>query len=143
MSSLGRRLDPWLDPALGVVAAVLALAAFFNADITAIDPRLHRPDLLGAVATGVAAGSLAWRRTRPRASYAVRARAAYGEVMELVISLGGTITGEHGVGRLKRPWLADYLGPDALALNQRIKHALDPQGILNPGAMFDPADPAG
>ncbi len=67
---------------------------------------------------------------------AERARIAYGEVMELAMSLGGTITGEHGVGRLKRPWLADYLGPDALALNQRIKDALDPQGILNPGAMF-------
>jgi glycolate oxidase len=52
------------------------------------------------------------------------------------MSLGGTITGEHGVGRLKRPWLGAYLGPDALALNQKVKDALDPQGILNPGAMF-------
>jgi glycolate oxidase len=56
--------------------------------------------------------------------------------MELAMSLGGTITGEHGVGRLKKPWLGDYLGPDAMALNQRIKDALDPHGILNPGAMF-------
>ena len=40
----------------------------------------------------------------------------------------------HGVGRLKRPWLAGYLGPDAMALNQRIKDALDPLGLLNPGA---------
>lgn len=63
-----------------------------------------------------------------------RARLAYGEVMELALRLGGTITGEHGVGRLKRPWLADYLGPDALALNRRIKRALDPLGILNPGS---------
>lgn len=66
-----------------------------------------------------------------------RAHAAYAEIMELGIALGGTITGEHGVGRLKRPWLGDQLGPDALALNQRIKDALDPQGILNPGAVFD------
>jgi glycolate oxidase len=65
-----------------------------------------------------------------------RARTAYGDVMSLAISLGGTITGEHGVGRLKRPWLADYLGPDALALNHRIKQALDPDAILNPGALF-------
>ena len=68
---------------------------------------------------------------------AQRARAAYAEVMDLAIGLGGTITGEHGVGRLKRPWLPAYLGPDALALNERIKHALDPQGILNPGAVFE------
>ncbi|SDJ26485.1 glycolate oxidase [Frankineae bacterium MT45] len=65
-----------------------------------------------------------------------RAQVAYGEVMALAIRLGGTITGEHGVGRLKKPWLGDYLGPDVLALNQRIKDALDPQGILNPGAVF-------
>jgi glycolate dehydrogenase FAD-linked subunit len=63
-----------------------------------------------------------------------RAGLAYGEIMDLALHLGGTITGEHGVGRLKRPWLAGYLGPDAMALNQRIKDALDPLGILNPGA---------
>jgi glycolate oxidase len=63
-----------------------------------------------------------------------RAHLAFGEIMELAIGLGGTITGEHGVGRLKRPWLADQIGPDAMALNQRIKQALDPLGILNPGA---------
>ena len=57
--------------------------------------------------------------------------------MDLAISLGGTITGEHGVGRLKKPWLADYLGPDVLELNHRIKTALDPAGILNPGAVLD------
>jgi glycolate oxidase len=62
-----------------------------------------------------------------------RAALAYGEIMDLAAGLGGTITGEHGVGRLKRPWLAGYLGPDAMALNRRIKEALDPLGILNPG----------
>jgi len=65
-----------------------------------------------------------------------RAQVAYGEIMDLAIALGGTITGEHGVGRLKKPWLGSYLGADALALNQRIKDALDPAGILNPGAVF-------
>ncbi|TFC17409.1 FAD-binding protein [Cryobacterium algoritolerans] len=66
-----------------------------------------------------------------------RAHLAYGEVMDLAIRLGGTITGEHGVGRLKRPWLAEYLGPDVLELNHRVKNALDPQGILNPGAVLE------
>ena len=65
-----------------------------------------------------------------------RAEVAFGEVMDLAIALGGTITGEHGVGRLKQPWLADYLGDDVLELNLRIKKALDPDNILNPGAMF-------
>jgi glycolate oxidase len=63
-----------------------------------------------------------------------RAHLAFGEIMDLAIGLGGTITGEHGIGRLKRPWLDGYLGPEVMELNQRIKQALDPHGILNPGA---------
>jgi glycolate oxidase len=63
-----------------------------------------------------------------------RAQKAFGDIMDLAVGLGGTITGEHGVGRLKRPWLAGQLGPEAMELNQRIKRALDPDGILNPGA---------
>lgn len=65
-----------------------------------------------------------------------RAHLAYGDVMDLAVQLGGTITGEHGVGRLKRPWLVDSIGDDALELNHRIKAALDPQNILNPGAVY-------
>jgi glycolate oxidase len=65
-----------------------------------------------------------------------RAQLAFGEIMELAIALGGTITGEHGVGRLKKAWLPAYLGPDVLALTKRIKDALDPDGILNPGAVL-------
>jgi glycolate oxidase len=65
-----------------------------------------------------------------------RARQAFDEVMAAAIALGGTITGEHGVGRAKRGALPDQLGPDVMALTQRVKDALDPQGILNPGAGF-------
>ncbi len=65
-----------------------------------------------------------------------RARAAFDEVMALAISLGGTITGEHGVGRLKKGALPDQLGPHVMALTRRIKDALDPAGILNPGAIL-------
>lgn len=69
-----------------------------------------------------------------------RAQRAYGAVMDLALALGGTITGVHGVGRLKSPWLADYLGDDVLELNRRIKDALDPRRILNPGVMFGEPD---
>jgi glycolate oxidase len=71
-----------------------------------------------------------------------RAGLAFGEVMDLAISLGGTITGEHGVGRLKRAWLPAYLGDDVVALTRRVKDALDPIGILNPGAVLEPRDDA-
>ena len=64
------------------------------------------------------------------------AKSAFAEVMALAIGLGGTITGEHGVGRLKKAALPDQLGPDVMALSHRIKDALDPQGILNPGAVL-------
>ncbi len=66
-----RRLDRFLDPLIAVVAAGLALGSLFAADVDAIDPRLREPDLFAAVATAVAAGALAWRRSRPVASYAV------------------------------------------------------------------------
>ncbi|WP_156380527.1 MULTISPECIES: FAD-binding oxidoreductase [unclassified Rhodococcus (in: high G+C Gram-positive bacteria)] len=65
-----------------------------------------------------------------------RAHQAFGEIMTLAISLGGTITGEHGVGRLKKAWLPDQVGEDVMELTRRIKHALDPAGILNPGAVL-------
>ncbi|MFB7721746.1 MULTISPECIES: FAD-binding oxidoreductase [unclassified Nocardia] len=65
-----------------------------------------------------------------------RAHLAFGEIMDLAIGLGGTITGEHGVGRLKKAWLPDQLGPDVMALTRRVKDALDPHGILNPGAVI-------
>jgi glycolate oxidase len=72
----------------------------------------------------------------PDAAETARARRAFGEIMDLAISLGGTITGEHGVGRLKKDWLPAYVGQDVMALSRRIKDALDPDGILNPGAVL-------
>ncbi len=65
-----------------------------------------------------------------------RAREAFDEVMQAAIALGGTITGEHGVGRTKKAALPDQLGPDVMALSRRVKAALDPDGILNPGAVL-------
>jgi len=62
-----------------------------------------------------------------------RAQVVFGEIMDLAIELGGTITGEHGVGTMKNAWLEAQLGPEAHALGLRIKAALDPDGILNPG----------
>ncbi|WP_353952180.1 FAD-linked oxidase C-terminal domain-containing protein [Knoellia sp. S7-12] len=67
-----------------------------------------------------------------------RARAAFEDILMAAIELGGTITGEHGVGRLKRGALPAMLGPDVMELNWRIKDALDPDGLLNPGAILIP-----
>jgi glycolate oxidase len=67
---------------------------------------------------------------------AERAQRAFDAIMRLVLGLGGTITGEHGVGRLKRPWLPAQLGEDTLDVTRSIKAALDPNGILNPGCLL-------
>jgi len=61
------------------------------------------------------------------------AQRAADEVFELALALGGTLTGEHGVGTLKRAWLGRELGATNLALQRRIKALFDPRGILNPG----------
>jgi len=65
-----------------------------------------------------------------------RAQAAFGAIMQLGLDLGGTITGEHGVGVLKRDWLETELGEVGLAAHRSIKAALDPDNILNPGKVL-------
>ena len=58
------------------------------------------------------------------------------DLFTTAIRLGGTLTGEHGVGVLKRRWLRDELGDDAYDLQRRIKGVFDPLDILNPGKVF-------
>ncbi|MFI9261795.1 FAD-binding oxidoreductase [Streptomyces sioyaensis] len=65
-----------------------------------------------------------------------RARASFDDIMALGLQLGGTITGEHGVGVLKKEWLARELGPVGVELQRGIKQVFDPLGILNPGKLF-------
>jgi glycolate oxidase len=55
--------------------------------------------------------------------------------MDAALALGGTVTGEHGVGTLKVRHLTEQLGDDVMELTRRVKDAFDPQGILNPGKM--------
>jgi glycolate oxidase len=65
-----------------------------------------------------------------------RARESFDEIMALGLELGGTITGEHGVGVLKKEWLARELGPVGVEMQRGIKEVFDPLGILNPGKLF-------
>lgn len=62
-----------------------------------------------------------------------RAQAAFAEIIEECLALGGTVTGEHGVGLLKLAGLAREQSPEVQAMQRAVKHALDPHGILNPG----------
>ena len=65
-----------------------------------------------------------------------RANVAYGRILDAGRALGGTITGEHGVGRMKQSFLAGEIGPVGLSVHRAIKRALDPTGLFNPGSMF-------
>ncbi|MFI7123072.1 FAD-binding oxidoreductase [Amycolatopsis sp. NPDC049868] len=66
----------------------------------------------------------------------VRAQAAFEEILNEAIALGGTVTGEHGVGLLKRGGLSRELSAPVLAMHAAVKQALDPRGIFNPGKVI-------
>ncbi|MGY1686824.1 FAD-binding oxidoreductase [Geodermatophilus sp. SYSU D00867] len=65
-----------------------------------------------------------------------RAFAAFDDVLELGLALGGTVTGEHGIGSIKVEWLEREIGEVSLDVHRRIKDALDPAGLLNPGKVL-------
>jgi glycolate oxidase len=67
---------------------------------------------------------------RPRVDEAVAA------ILRIAVDLGGTITGEHGVGLAKRDFLEYEQGREVVALERRLKAVFDPLGILNPGKIF-------
>ena len=64
----------------------------------------------------------------------------YGDAAELLLALGGTPSGEHGVGRLRSGLLERFYGPEVTALFRDLKQAYDPRGILNPGVIIPPPD---
>ena len=72
------------------------------------------------------------------ASENARAQAALPEVFALALALGGTLSGEHGIGLAKRDFMAQAFSPATLAAMRAIKQALDPDGILNPGKVLPP-----
>jgi glycolate oxidase len=95
----------------------------------------------GHVGDGNMHPTVVFDRTDPEAVR--RAELAFGEVMRLGLSLGGTITGEHGVGRLKSAWLREEVGDRSWDLQRRLRAVFDPAGILNPGAVTGGDQPVG
>jgi glycolate oxidase len=69
-----------------------------------------------------------------------RAEALAGRILKMCVEMGGSITGEHGIGVEKRDFLPDMFTPDEVDCLQRIRRAFDPLGIANPGKMFPTAE---
>lgn len=132
-----------------VYPALERLGAVLNEDICV--PRMLVPEMLERIQRIAAEhdiriaslahagdGNLHPMVVVPRGDEAVRGRAhrALERVVDEAIALGGTVTGEHGVGLLKMRGLAAEAGPQVLALHRAIKDALDGAGIFNPGKVF-------
>lgn len=72
-----------------------------------------------------------------------RVHLALDAIVTKALSLGGTITGEHGVGLVKKQWLRQQLDEGSFTLMRQIKSALDPTGLFNPGKIFNPSTGSG
>ncbi len=103
--------------------------------LAAIEGIAHRTGLEIATFGHVGDGNMHPTIVFDRGSAEARARAleAAGAIFEAALALGGTITGEHGVGTLKLPWLEEEIGARPRALGRGVKEVFDPAGILNPG----------
>jgi glycolate oxidase len=104
-----------------------------------LDKLRHRSQLpiptFGHLADGNLHVNIMYHRDN-RAEY-LRAEKAVGELMAAVVKLGGAISGEHGIGLAKTPFLRLQHSPAQIKAMRAVKQALDPKGILNPGKVFD------
>jgi glycolate oxidase len=66
-----------------------------------------------------------------------RVELAFEEIFTEAIRLGGTITGEHGIGLAKKKFLPRFAGDQQMRLMKEFKRAIDPSNLLNPGKIFD------
>lgn len=121
-------------------------APYVEAD--AVVPRARLPELVRAADAAGAAAGLAqityghagdgnlhtyfWRGGHDDAAWAAASETALTHLFKATVAMGGTLSGEHGLGHLKRDYLPLALPPDTIALMKRLKSAFDPQGILNP-----------
>jgi glycolate oxidase len=143
------------ESALLLQARRMALPAMERVGTTMVDDVAVPRSRLGAMIDGVAAISEKYDLTIGVCAHAGdgnshpivcfdatdadesrRARESFDEIMALGLELGGTITGEHGVGVLKKEWLARELGPVGVEMQRGVKRVFDPLGLLNPGKVF-------
>ncbi|MBW8171492.1 FAD-binding protein [Ornithinimicrobium sp. Arc0846-15] len=137
-----RRLSHTALERLGTVLSedVCVPKSALPAMLVAVEVIAEKHDILIATVAHAGDGNLHPLLITPPGDQAARARAqvAFAELMTQAIALGGTITGEHGIGLLKRDGLLEELSDPVVSLHRQIKNALDPAGILNPGKVLGP-----
>jgi glycolate oxidase len=98
-------------------------------------PRTRLPEMVARIETAAARhGVYVFERGLPEVPPQIWSAAD--EIFRAALELGGTLTGEHGIGMIKRRWMGDELGPESMAVHHAIKNALDPDGIMNPGKVL-------
>ena len=115
------------------IAAVTVIGAVLSDSWLVVAIAAVLSALLGASATLMAHAELMLTR---REAARDRAQLAFDDIITAALELGGTVTGEHGVGLLKRDGLASELSPAVMAMHHAVKNALDPHGIMNPGKVI-------
>jgi FAD/FMN-containing dehydrogenase len=114
------------------VSRIPALVERVDAAVTALVPGI-RPCPFGHVGDGNLHYNLSQPVDMAKAAYLAREEEVHQVVHDLVAALGGSISAEHGIGVAKREEIRRYKSPVEIALMRRIKEALDPRGIMNPG----------
>jgi D-lactate dehydrogenase (cytochrome) len=124
-----------------VSVPVSRVAAFIEAATEAVEARIPgaRPVAFGHVGDGNVHFNISQPVGADKAAFLARWAEINHLVHDIVAEFGGSISAEHGIGRLKRDELAHYKPAVALDLMYRIKAALDPAGIMNPGKVLPPA----
>jgi len=124
-----------------VAVSVSAIPAFVQTVIAAVAARMPdlRPLPFGHCGDGNVHFNFCQARGADTAEFLSRTKEVNRIVHEIVAEFGGSISAEHGIGRLKKDELARWKDPADLQLMRRIKAAFDPDGIMNPGAIFAPA----
>jgi glycolate oxidase len=140
----------WLRQARRAAHGSLEKAGVARMDDVGV-PRSHIPEMLGHIARISAAHQLrvgvfghagdgnlhpTYILDRDDPTAEERIDAARDEIYRAALSLGGTVTGEHGTGLAKKRWLSLQRGQKAVGVMKSIKDALDPQGLFNPGKVF-------
>jgi glycolate oxidase len=136
----GRRMAHWALDAMGVsrmedvVVPRSRVPDLLRAIHEIGDRRGLRIGVFGHAGDGNLHPSFVFDRDDPTG--APRLREAQDDLYKATLALGGSVTGEHGIGVVKRPYLVATRGADAVRAMGAIKAALDPLGILNPGKML-------